>query len=70
MSLVDYGDRGSPNVYLTAPLTTDGTWNAARFHNKEYDGLVKQYVAALDLPTQRTIAGKIQRLLLAETPVG
>jgi peptide/nickel transport system substrate-binding protein len=69
MSLVDYGDRGSPNVYLTAPLTTDGTWNAARFHNKEYDGLVKQYVAALDLPTQRTIAGKIQRLLLAETPV-
>ncbi len=69
MSLVDYGDRGSPNVYLTAPLTTTGTWNAARFHNKEYDGLVKQYVAALDLPTQKQIAGKIEMLLLAETPI-
>ncbi len=69
MSLVDYGDRGSPNVYLTAPLTTTGTWNAARFHNKQYDSLVKQYVAALDLQTQRMIAGKIQTLLLAETPV-
>ncbi len=69
MSLVDYGDRGSPNVYLSAPLTTTGTWNAARFHNKEYDGLVKQYVAALDLQAQKTIAGKIEMLLLAETPI-
>jgi peptide/nickel transport system substrate-binding protein len=69
MSLVDYGDRGAPNVYLTAPLTSSGPWNAARFKNTEFDGLVKQYVAALDLATQRTIAGKIQRLLLQETPI-
>ena len=69
MSLVDYGDRGVPNVYLTAPLTSAGTWNAARFHNKEYDNLVKQYVAALDLQAQKQVAGKIQRLLLQETPV-
>jgi peptide/nickel transport system substrate-binding protein len=69
MSLVDYGDRGAPNVYLEAPLTSGGPWNAARFHNKKYDGLVKQYVAALDLQAQRRIAGQIQRLLLAETPI-
>ena len=69
MSLVDYGDRGVPNVYLTAPLTSSGTWNAARFHNKEYDGLVKQYVAALDLSSQKAVAGKIQNLLLQETPI-
>jgi peptide/nickel transport system substrate-binding protein len=56
-------------VYLTAPLTSAGTWNAARFHNKEYDGLVKQYVAALDLSSQKQVAGKIQMLLLQETPV-
>jgi peptide/nickel transport system substrate-binding protein len=69
MSLVDYGDRGSPNVYLSAPLTTKGTWNAAHFHNSQYDGLVKQYVAALDLQTQKQIAGKIENLLLQETPI-
>ena len=69
MSLVDYGDRGAPNVYLTAPLTSAGTWNAARFHNKTYDNLVKQYVAALDLQTQKQIAGKIENLLLQETPI-
>ena len=69
MSLVDYGDRGVPNVYLSAPLTSDGPWNAAHFKNKTYDGLVKQYVAATDLQTQKQIAGKIENLLLQETPV-
>ncbi|HUA49433.1 MAG TPA: ABC transporter substrate-binding protein [Solirubrobacteraceae bacterium] len=69
MSLVDYGDRGVPNVFLEAPLTSNGPWNAARFHNKQYDGLVKQYVAAVDLSTQRKIAGEIETLLLAETPI-
>ncbi len=68
-SLVDYGDRGVPNVYLEAPLTSAGPWNAAHFKNKQYDSLVKQYVAALDLPSQKTIAGKIENLLLAETPI-
>jgi peptide/nickel transport system substrate-binding protein len=69
MSLVQYGDRGVPNVFLEAPLTSTGAWNAARFRNKTYDNLVKQYVATVDLQTQRTIAGKIETLLLAETPL-
>jgi peptide/nickel transport system substrate-binding protein len=69
MSLVDYGERGVPNVYLEAPLTSKGPWNAARFKNKQYDSLVKKYVAALDLQTQKQIAGQIQRLLLKETPL-
>ena len=75
MSLVDYGHRSVPNVFLTAPLvTTDaktgtGPWNAAHFSNTQYDSLVKQYVAAVDLSTQRTIAGKIETLLLDQTPI-
>jgi peptide/nickel transport system substrate-binding protein len=69
VSLVDYGDRGVPNVFLEAPLTSNGPWNAAHFKNKTYDGLVKQYVAAVDLQTQKSVAGKIQNLLLQETPI-
>jgi peptide/nickel transport system substrate-binding protein len=65
----DYGHRGVPNVLLAAPLKSDGTWNSAHFKNKEYDGLVAQYVAALDLGSQRAVAGKIERLLLDETPI-
>jgi peptide/nickel transport system substrate-binding protein len=69
MSLVDYGDRGVPNVFLEAPLVSGGSWNAAHFDNKTYDKLVKQYVAAVDLQAQKQIAGKIEKLLLDETPL-
>jgi peptide/nickel transport system substrate-binding protein len=69
MGITDYGHRGVPNVLLSAPLLSDGTWNAAHFKNKEYDSLVAQYIKALDLNAQRATAGKIQRLLLDETPI-
>ena len=75
MSLVDYGHRGVPNVFLTAPLETTsaktgtGPWNAAHFANSQYDSLVAQYVAAPDLSSQRTVAGQIEQLLLNETPI-
>ena len=75
MSLVDYGHRGVPNVFLTSPLetynakTSTGTWNAAHFANPQYDKLVAQYIAASDLSTQKSIAGQIETLLLAQTPI-
>jgi peptide/nickel transport system substrate-binding protein len=56
-------------VFLGAPLLSNGTWNAARFKNPQYDKLVAQYVAALDLQTQRSVAGQIETLLLNETPI-
>ncbi len=75
MSLVDYGARSVPNLYLAAPLqsinakTGTGAWNAAHFNNSEYDKLSKQFIAAVDLSTQRQLAGQIQQLLLDETPI-
>jgi peptide/nickel transport system substrate-binding protein len=69
MSLVNYGDRGVPNVFLNAPLTTKGSWNAAHFHSPTYDKLYGQYTAALDLQTQKVFAGKIETLLLEQTPM-
>jgi len=75
MSLVDYGHRSVPNVYLTAPLQTinakkgTGSWNAAHFSNAQYNKLSNQYIATSDLTTQRTIAGQIETLLLNETPI-
>jgi peptide/nickel transport system substrate-binding protein len=75
MSLVDYGHRSVPNVFLTAPLQTinsksgTGSWNAAHFSNSHYDKLAQQYISSSHLSTQRQIAGQIETLLLAETPV-
>ena len=75
MSLVDYGHRSVPNVFLTAPLQTisaskgTGCWNAAHFNNAQYDKLSQQYIATVDLASQKTIAGQIETLLLQETPI-
>jgi peptide/nickel transport system substrate-binding protein len=75
MSLVDYGHRSVPNVFLTAPLQTTnaktgtGPWNAAHFANAQYDKLAAQYIAAIDLTTQKSIAGQIETLLLDQTPI-
>lgn len=74
MSLVDYGARPVPNVFLQAPLQTtneatkQGSWNAAHFSNATYDQLSAQYAAAVDLSEQRSLAKQIQTLLLDETP--
>jgi len=75
MSMVDYGHRSVPNVFLTAPLETisaktgTGAWNAARFSDASYDKLVSQYVGAIDISTQKSIAGQIETTLLAQTPL-
>jgi len=69
LGITDYGHRGVPNVFLNAPLTSGGTWNAAHFRNPAYDKLVAQFVAALDVASQKKVSGDIQRLLLDETPV-
>jgi peptide/nickel transport system substrate-binding protein len=69
MGITDYGHRGVPNVFLSAPLASDGTWNSAHCKNAENDTLLKGYISSLDLESQRAAAGKIQKLLLDETPV-
>jgi peptide/nickel transport system substrate-binding protein len=68
MGITDFGHRGVPNVFLTAPLKSEGTWNSAHFKNNSYDQLVSSYVAALDLDAQKKAAGDIQKLLLDENP--
>jgi peptide/nickel transport system substrate-binding protein len=69
MGITEYGHRGVPNVLLGAPLTSKGTWNGAHFKNARYDGLVGDYVAAVDLDVQRARAKEIQELLLDESPI-
>ena len=69
LGIEDYAHRGVPNTLLSATLGSSGPFNAAHFKNAAYDRLVGEYIAALDPASQRDIAGKIQRLLLEETPV-
>lgn len=68
-SIAKFSHRGVPNVFLTATLTSGGSWNATHFANERYDRLTRDYVAEVDLQSQRRIAGEMQQVLLDETPV-
>ncbi|TGQ06715.1 ABC transporter substrate-binding protein [Mesorhizobium sp. M2E.F.Ca.ET.219.01.1.1] len=68
LGITDFGHRGTPDIFLNATLKSDGAWNAAHFKNADYDALLVEYGRARDLQTQRIAAGKIQTLLLDETP--
>lgn len=69
LGIEDYAHRGVPNTLLSATLGSAGTFNAAHFKSAAYDRWVADYIAALDPASQRQAAGRIQRLLLEETPV-
>jgi peptide/nickel transport system substrate-binding protein len=68
MGIVNYGHRGVPDVFLGAPLLSDGTWNASHWQNEEYDDLFARYSASPDIDSQRELAGQIQALLWDEVP--
>jgi peptide/nickel transport system substrate-binding protein len=68
MGMVNYGHRGVPDVYLGAPLLSDGTWNASHWQNEEYDRLFRDFSASPDIETQQDAAGQIQELLNDEVP--
>ncbi len=69
MGITDYGHRGVPNVFLRAPLLSDGPWNGAHFKNADYDKLVGEFGRTADIGGQRALAGKIETLLHEETPI-
>lgn len=69
MGITDYGHRGIVNVFLGAPLHSDGTWNRAYLTNKQYDALVKDFTAQSMIDAQMQAASKIQKVLFDETPI-
>src|SRR6476646_7399399 len=67
--IVDYGHRPIPLTYLNAGLRTGGVWNAARYHNKNFDGMLKNFSAAPTVAQQKKYARQMELQLLKDTPV-
>ena len=69
INITDWGHRAVPNVYLTAALESKGIWNAAHYSNKRFDHAAKSFIAAISIKNQRKYAGRMERILLHDTPV-
>ncbi len=70
IGIVDYGHRGTPDVYLNAAFSTKGVWNSSNYHNAEFDKAWLDWAAAVDVDAQKTTAGAIQKNMTDNTPAG
>jgi peptide/nickel transport system substrate-binding protein len=65
--IVDYGNRGVPDVYLVKAYAT-GEWNSAHYNSAEFQQAVKDYQAALTLEDRKEPVSRIQSIANADIP--
>ncbi len=65
--IVDYGNRGTPDVYLVKAYAT-GEWNSAHYLSDEFNAAVAEYQSALDLDGRKAAVTKIQEIAHRDIP--
>ncbi|MFM7685705.1 MAG: ABC transporter substrate-binding protein [Actinomycetota bacterium] len=65
--IVDYGNRGVPDVYLVKAYAT-GEWNSAHYNSADFNQAVKDYQAGLTLDARKEPVSRIQALANADVP--
>ena len=65
--IVDYGNRGVPDVYLVKAYAT-GEWNSAHYNSAEFNQAVKDYQAALTADDRNEPIGRIQTIANTDLP--
>ncbi|MEI6689507.1 MAG: ABC transporter substrate-binding protein [Thermoleophilia bacterium] len=68
--IVDYGHRGTPDVYLNAALATDGVWNSSQYADKAFDDAFAAWSAAVSVEDQKSTAAAVEKNLWDNVPVG
>lgn len=65
--IVDYGNRGVPDVYLVKAYAT-GEWNSAHYNSADFNQAVKDYQAALTLDARKEPVSRIQKIANTDVP--
>jgi peptide/nickel transport system substrate-binding protein len=70
LGIVDYGHRGTPDVYLNAALKSKGIWNSSQYASTDFDTAFKSFQTAVGVDAQKAACNKIETILLEDTPIG
>jgi peptide/nickel transport system substrate-binding protein len=65
--IVDYGNRGTPDVYLVKAYAT-GEWNSAHYLSEEFNSAVKAYQATVDLASRKEAIKPVQAIANRDVP--
>jgi peptide/nickel transport system substrate-binding protein len=70
LGIVDYGHRGTPDVYLNAALKSKGIWNSSQYGSPAFDTAFSDFQKAVGVDAQKAACNKIETVLLDDTPIG
>ena len=70
LGIVDYGHRGTPDVYLNAALKSKGIWNSSQYASTPFDDAFKGFQTAVGVDAQKAACNKIETILVEDTPIG
>ncbi len=70
LGIVDYGHRGSPDVFLNSAFRTKGAWNSSQYSSPEFDAAFVDFQTAVGVDAQKAAANKIETIMLEDTPAG
>jgi len=65
--IVDYGNRGTPDVYLVKAYAT-GEWNSAHYVSEPFNAAVTAYQASLDLAGRQAAIKDVQAIANEDVP--
>lgn len=65
--IVDYGNRGTPDVYLVKAYAT-GEWNSAHYLSEEFNDAVAAYQATVDLESRKEAVKAVQAIANRDIP--
>lgn len=68
LTLTNWGGRATPSQYLGTAYTTGAVWNASHWSNEEFDELVAQFDAELDVEARQALAEQIATIMTEEVP--
>jgi peptide/nickel transport system substrate-binding protein len=70
LGIVDYGHRGTPDVYLNAALKSKGIWNSSQYGSAAFDDAFKSFQTAVGVDAQKAACNKIETVLVEDVPIG
>jgi peptide/nickel transport system substrate-binding protein len=65
--IVDYGNRGTPDVYLVKAYKT-GEWNSSHYISEPFNAAVTEYQGALTLDGRKEAIKKVQAIASEDVP--
>ena len=70
LGIVDYGHRGTPDVYLNAALKTKGIWNSSQYASTAFDTAFTSFQTAVGVDAQKAACKQIETILNEDVPIG